>query len=533
MYISIKNHIILLLIFFTLMPILLLKIVAYPRIQRDLENIIMDNLEVIGHKQAELVSTWMRERMKDVLVIAANPFMSKSANITKKDEGYYDTVQYLEKIVAEYGYKSAFVSNDKGLVTVATSEEGAGRDISDTDFFKNAIQGKTVATSVIPSKVPLINEFEEKEVGLPTMFISTPLKGKDDAIVGVVTLRVHVGILSNLMQSYKFGDTGETYLVNKEGYMLTESRFTKHLKKIGRVKTRSALEVQLLDPESGKLTAGVRRCIAGEDGFDAKGYNDYGGVTVLGVWQWLPEYNWGVITEIDKNEAYGAAYNLKNIVIALLLAIAFPILLVAYLVGGRFSRPILELTEITKKVASGDLSQSVDVQRLNKPLIKDEIGILASSFNTMAQTLGKKMKEVAESEEHYRELFDSLKAGIYQCEPGVEGRFTWVNKAGAEMFGYRSPEEMIGTKVKDVYVDQSDRKKLVEKLEKDGVWKDFVSFCKKKNGEQFYTERTSNMVHDAEGKPARIDGIFRDITERKKREEEQKKTAKIRESEKG
>lgn len=532
MYISIKNHIILLLIFFTLMPILLLKIVAYPRIHSDLEDVIMDNLEVIGHKQAELVSTWMRERMKDVIVIAANPFMSESANITKGDEDYYDTVQYLERIVLEYGYKGAFISNDKGQVTVATSEEGVGRDISKTDFFKNAIQGKTFATSVVPSKVPLINEFEEKEIGLPTMFISTPLKGKGDAIVGVVTLRVHVGTLSNLMQSYKFGDTGETYLVNKEGYMLTQSRFTKHLKKIGRVKKRSALEVQLLDPETGKLTAGVRQCVTGESGSDAKGYNDYGGVSVLGVWRWLPEYNWGVITEIDKNEAYGAAYNLKNIVIALLLAIAFPILLVAYLVGGRFSRPILELTEITKKMASGDLSQSVDVKKMDKPLIKDEIGTLASSFNTMAQTLGKKMKETAESDQHYRELFDSLKAGIYQCEPGVEGKITWVNNAGAEMFGYSSPEEMIGTKVKDIYVEQGERKKLVEKLEKEGVWKDFVSYCKKKNGEKFYTERTSNMVHDADGKPILIQGMIRDITERKKLEDEQKKSARKRQSEK-
>ena len=256
------------------------------------------------------------------------------------------------------------------------------------------------------------------------------------------------------------------------------------------------------------------------------------GVSVLGVWSWLPEYNWGVITEIDKNEAYGAAYNLKNIVIALLLAIAFPILLVAYLVGGRFSRPILELTEITKKMASGDLSQSVDVKKMDKPLIKDEIGILASSFNTMAQTLGKKMKETAESEEHYRELFNSLRAGIYQCEPGVEGKFTWVNHAAAEIFGYSTPEEMIGTKVKDIYVDQGDRKKLVARLEKDGVWKDFVSHCKKKNGEKFYTERTSNMVHDADGKPTLIQGMIRDITERKKLEDEQKKSAKKRQSEK-
>src|SRR3972149_3039697 len=136
MHISIKNNVILLLVFFTLLPIILLKIVAYPRIQSDLEDVIMDNLEVIGHKQAELVSTWMRERMKDVLVIAANPFMSKSANITKKDEDYYDTVQYLERIVSEYGYKGAFISDNKGAVKVATSEEGTGRDISNTDFFR-------------------------------------------------------------------------------------------------------------------------------------------------------------------------------------------------------------------------------------------------------------------------------------------------------------------------------------------------------------------------------------------------------------
>lgn len=187
-------------------------------------------------------------------------------------------------------------------------------------------------------------------MGIPTMFVATPLKDEDETIVGVVTLRIHVGILSNLMLSYKFGSTGETYLINRDGYMLTESRFTKNLKRNRMIKKRSALELKLVDPETGKLTYGVKQCVAGKDGSDAKGYNDYGGITVLGVWRWLPEFNWGVITEIDKAEAYGAAYNLKNIVIALLSAIIFPVMLVAYYVGKRLSVPILELTEITKNM---------------------------------------------------------------------------------------------------------------------------------------------------------------------------------------
>jgi len=510
MFISIKTHIILLLTVVILIPFVLLRIVVYPRIQSDLKTTIMDNLEAIGHKQAELVSTWMHERMKDALVVANNPYMIKSAGITQKDEDYKGIIRYLEMIVLEYGYKDAFVSNNKGLITVATSEERVGENISKIDYFKQAIKGKTFLTNIIPSKVPLINEFDEEEVGLPTMFVATPLKDEDDTIIGVVTLRIHVGTLSNLMQSYKVGETGETYLTNKEGVMLTESRFTRHLKKRGMFKKRSSLVVKLVDPETGKLTHGVAQCVAGHNGSDSVGYNDYGGVPVLGVWSWVPEFNWGIITEIDRSEAYGTAHNLKHIVTALLLAMVFPIMLVAYVLGGRLSRPILKLAEVTEKMVSGDLTQRVNIKNGN------EIGILATSFNTMANTLDAKISETAESETRYRELFDSLQVGIYQCKPGVEGAFTWVNKAGAEIFGYESPEEMIGTKVKDIYIDVDDRRRLVEKLEKEGVWRDFVSACKKKNGEHFYTERTSNMVKNTEGKPLRIDGSFKVISERKK-----------------
>ncbi|MBI5307607.1 MAG: PAS domain S-box protein, partial [Planctomycetes bacterium] len=123
-------------------------------------------------------------------------------------------------------------------------------------------------------------------------------------------------------------------------------------------------------------------------------------------------------------------------------------------------------------------------------------------------------EELQESERHHRQLLNSLKEGIYQCEPGADGVFTWINQAGAEILGYSSPEEVIGTRMADVYVNPDDRKELVEKLEKEGVWRDFTSYCKRKNGERFISERTCNLVRDENGKPVRIEGVFRDITER-------------------
>lgn len=514
MFISIKNRIVFLLIVFTLLPFVLLRIVAYPRIQSDLQDVLIRNLDGVGHKQAELVTAWLQERMKNARVVANNPLMVKCAKITREDKDYIDIIQYLEVVKSEYGYNGVLVGNDKGLITVATTEEAVGSDISQMDYFKQAVQGNTFVSNVFPSEIPLTNEIGEKEIGMPTMFVSTPLKDRDGVVIGVVAIRVDVKTLNDLMLSLKLGKTGETYLVNKDGYMITESRFLAHLKEMGLVKKRCALELKMVTPETGKLTYGVSQCVAGNNGFDAKGYKDYGGLTVLGVWRWLPEFNWGVIAEIDRDEGYGAAYNLKYIVSSLLLVIAFPIVIVAYFIGRKTSTPIMKLKEVTEKMASGDLTQRVDIKR------DDEIGVLANSFNTMAKSLDEKTREVVESEKRYRGLFNSIKEGVYQSEPGTDGAFTFINKAGAEILGYSTPEEVIGTKVKDIYVDPEDRRRLCEKLEKDGVWRDFVSLCKRKNGDSFYAERTSNVLRDEKGNPVAIYGVFRDISERKKAEQE-------------
>ncbi|MHC4454671.1 MAG: hypothetical protein ACYSWS_08235 [Planctomycetota bacterium] len=156
MFISIQNRIIFLLIAFTLLPFLILKIIAFPKVEADVEKMQILHLDSIGSKQAMLVSNWMRERMKDVLVLSDNPYMINSVNLTRKDKAYAETLRYLELIVVEYGYMGAIVCNEKGLVTIATIDESVGRDLSEKDFFKHSIEGQTFASSIVPSEVPLL-----------------------------------------------------------------------------------------------------------------------------------------------------------------------------------------------------------------------------------------------------------------------------------------------------------------------------------------------------------------------------------------
>ena len=105
-------------------------------------------------------------------------------------------------------------------------------------------------------------------------------------------------------------------------------------------------------------------------------------------------------------------------------------------------------------MASGeDLSQRIDIKQ------KDEIGELADAFNTMVSSLDTKTKELSASQQRYKRRIHSLMEGIYECEPGVDGVFTWINQAGAEILGYDSPEDVLGVKVETIYIDLEDRRK--------------------------------------------------------------------------
>ncbi len=81
MFVLKKTHVVVLLIFATLFPFILLRTFAHPFIQSNLKEVVMDNLKVVGHKRAELMATWMRERMSGAIVVSSNPYMINRVNV--------------------------------------------------------------------------------------------------------------------------------------------------------------------------------------------------------------------------------------------------------------------------------------------------------------------------------------------------------------------------------------------------------------------------------------------------------------------
>lgn len=423
---SIKTKLIFLFLILSFIPMLLMSLVAYPIMQKALQNALIQNLEGIGHKQGELVKRWMNERIGDSKVITNNPFALLSTRINETDKPFPELLKYMKFIKDEYGYKEISITDITGMIRISTEQWKVGTYAAGFAYFHEALKGKTFISKVEPSIVPIENEHGELELGVPTMFISSPIKDKN-IIMGVVCMRIDFMQISKLMRSIKLGESGETYLINRNGVMLTESRFVSHLKEAGLIKKRAALELKVVDPATGELTKSVKECLKKKEGFDGHGYPDYRGINVLGFWQWIPELQWGVISEIDVDEGYRMAYRLKRNIFMIFAGAMTAVIVVSITLARMVSEPILNLTDATKKMAAGDLSQRVQNRA------DDEIGALANSFNIMASTIERRNEEVQAAKLYLESMFNAIKDAITVLDK--DGTIIKTNQAAIDQYG--------------------------------------------------------------------------------------------------
>ncbi|MDD5014883.1 MAG: diguanylate cyclase, partial [Atribacterota bacterium] len=118
----------------------------------------------------------------------------------------------------------------------------------------------------------------------------------------------------------------------------------------------------------------------------------------------------------------------------------------------------------------------------------------------------------------YRTLYENMPGVFYRANR--EGDILMINPPGAKLLGYHSPEEMIGKNIaKDIYYIPENRKSFLDELEKrKGTVKDYEVVLKRRDGTPVNISTSSHYYYDSEGNIAGVEGIFTDITDRKKAE---------------
>lgn len=397
------------------------------------------------------------------------------------------------------------------------------------ELLQRAFKGEVGFVPPITSDVLLGNSTQsDKAKKPPTMFFIGPVMERNGRVVAVMTLRVDPWKdFARTMKSFESAGTGETYAFDRNGRMLSVSRFEDQLRRIGLLAANqsSALNIEIRDPggnmveghrpniERSKqpLTYMVSRAVALRQkmekagirhglspvGSDLDGYRDYRGVPVFGAWLWNADLDMGLAIEVDVDEALANYYRTRLMIFSILgftLFLSVGAILFVLIIGERTSRALLR--------ARDNLEEKV-VERTSE--------------------LTEKQGQLAEAEERSRLLLDSVGEGIFGVD--LNGKVVFINSAANHLLGYEA-EELIGLNVhekihhshadsspypvEDCPMARAFTQGTTETISDEMLWR--------KDGNGFSVEYTATPV--LRGKE--ITGAvvaFRDITERKQMED--------------
>jgi diguanylate cyclase (GGDEF)-like protein/PAS domain S-box-containing protein len=225
---------------------------------------------------------------------------------------------------------------------------------------------------------------------------------------------------------------------------------------------------------------------------------------------------WTVVTVVEKREILRPIISQVLFLVGLTGVIAVLLGLVqSTLLSRRLSRPLVELGRKIKAVIAGD---ELDADEYVYP--NNEIGIMSKEIGQLAaRELNAKTLELQASEETYKTILMASPDDITIAD--LSGRVIMVSEAANEMFGY-DPGEGPGMSIMDfVALEDQERARanMVKMLHGNHPGPNEYRAIRKDRS-CFDIEVKSALIRDRQGNPLRMVLIARDITSRKKAEQQ-------------
>jgi HAMP domain-containing protein len=176
------------------------------------------------------------------------------------------------------------------------------------------------------------------------------------------------------------GETGEIYLVNKDGYMITPSRFLSLNDTFLKQKVETFHSGNELEELKYLGVAGYEH--------DVILCTNYLGTDVVRAHTHIYDTGWTLVAEISEEEAFAPVTELLH---RMLLMLALFLILgtaVSAVLSGTITNPIVKLCRGTEEIEKGNLDYKVGTEA------RDEIGQLARAFDYMTANLKRSKEEL-------------------------------------------------------------------------------------------------------------------------------------------
>ncbi len=356
-----------------------------------------------------------------------NPLGSKEVLDAANDGSRYSALHdkyhpIIRNYLQKFGFYDIFlIDPDSGQIVYSVFKEidyatslktGPYRNTNFADAYAEALAlGSTEESTLVDFK-PYLPSYDG-----PASFIASPIFD-GSRLIGVLMFQMPVGIINGIMQERSgLGETGETYLVGTDKFMRSQSRFTEE----------NTILVSEVD------SAATESIAIGETGGDT--ILDYRGISVLSSYSPLTiaGLDWGIIAEIDEDEALNAVGSLLNaslIVAAIALGL---VLLSAVLFARSMIRPIAQSVKVAESIASGNLVTEVNA------VTQCEIGDLLRALSTMQGKLIDVVRNIQGTSSSVKSGADEISQGNTDLSQRSEEQASSLEETASSM------EEMTST----------------------------------------------------------------------------------------
>jgi len=503
---------------------------------------ISSRFESIMELRVDYIERILERDKKYIAALGSDVKSSNLLLIDKTSDTYIERYNEVKAKIMNTEYEwwsEIFVLDAKGVVIISTNESQVGVDKSQNEHYKNRKNG------IYQESVGFLNaDYQDFYT------ISTAIKNSKGELDGLILVKVEMTAIEDVVSStIGLGETGESYIVNKNNSLISSSRFESKIKfkqKINTVNTKNCFDYakQQEIKKHNKLQV----------------FDDYRGVSVVGAYSHIPEIDWCLLVEMDEAEVMAVVLKQLLFSTVRIIIVLFLIFITIYFSSRNITSPIIELYKKIKEIEKGNLNIELKTNQ------QDEIGELSRAFAKMVNTIKEARKDIEkkvyqqtkeiqkntesliakqddmenqqlaimnilEDVEDEKEKTKLLADDLEKFQMAVEnasdhivitdpdGICIYANKAVETITGYSKKEiiqKKIGTKdnwggqmEKSIYEKMWDTIKVKKKSFKG----DFDNI--RKGGEKYVARSSISPVLNSDGEVIFLLGIERDITKEK------------------
>ena len=332
---------------------------------------------------------------------------------------------------------------------------------------------------------------------LPQVPYGVPVRDDAGTVRAIIIASVSLAQLSDTLTSVQLGPNARTNLNDLEHGLILAN----------------VDPSRMLTPSSATNEA-TRRMQAGERGA-IENVNSSGQQT-LAAFAPVPGLHWGILIQQPSEDAFAAVNEMvRQIIVLISVALLVAASLGVTLALG-ITRPLRKLRVAVEAMAGGDLRLRVHSTR------EDELGEFGRGFDRMADQLQQTLTDLQDGEARFRGLISAAFDGFAIHHDGL---ILEASEPFARLFGY-TRADLVGRSVLDLAAPQS--RELILSNIANGTEEPYEAVGCTRADARFHIELVDKAC-SFEGGSARAIAV-RDVTPRKKAEEQRSRMAAIADS---